>query len=80
MSSQPPLSDNPYDNYIKEKPAPPKPEQAARERCANVYVAARCSICLSFFCMSVGPFGFSPDTPPPPLSPPAAMTPLWLVS
>jgi hypothetical protein len=50
MSSQPPLSDNPYDNYIKEKLAPPKPEQAARERCANVYVDARCS-CMAVVCL-----------------------------
>jgi hypothetical protein len=66
MSSQPPLSDNPYDNYIKEKLAPPKPEQAARERCANVYVGARCSVWRSFVCMRVAPRGFSPDPPPPP--------------
>ena len=36
-SSPPPLSDNPYDNYIKEKPAPPAPVLPTRERCANVH-------------------------------------------
>jgi hypothetical protein len=36
-SSPPPLSDNPYDNYIKEKPAPPAPVVPTRERCANVH-------------------------------------------
>ncbi len=36
-SPPPPLSDNPYDNYIKEKLAPPKPAAPTRERCANVY-------------------------------------------
>ena len=34
-SPPPPLSDKPYDNYIKEKPAPAPPP--SRERCANVY-------------------------------------------
>jgi hypothetical protein len=36
-SPPPPLSDNPYDNYIKEKLAPAAAPPPTRERCANVY-------------------------------------------
>jgi hypothetical protein len=36
-TTPPPLSDNPYDNYIKEKLAPEKAPLPTRERCANVY-------------------------------------------
>jgi hypothetical protein len=50
MSSHPPaLSDNPYDNYIKEKPAPAAAVQPTRERCANVYA----HISPSMFCFNI---------------------------
>ena len=43
MASTPPaLSDNPYDNYVKEILPPPKPEAPTRERCSNVRVIDSC--------------------------------------